>query len=372
MRRRTISPRAGWQSRVEKIGLTYHTANGVPYWDESVCYEFSAREVDELEAATNTLQELFMQAGEKIIREKWLAKLAIPKEYHGWVVNSWERDDPSVYGRFDLSYDGASPPKLLEYNADTPTSLLEASVAQWYWLEDVCPEKDQFNSIHERLIARWKEIAGGQTVYFSCINNSDEDLRTIEYLTNTAVQAGVDARGLFVEDIGWNGRAFVDLQTRPIGRIFKLYPWEWLVHERFGQNLLRDTSAWIEPPWKMLWSNKALLAILWEMFPGHPNLAAAYFSPEKLGTQYVKKPILSREGANVTYRSGSQVIETPGDYGEDGYVYQALCPLPCHDGNYAVIGSWIVHGEAAGMGIREDTQPITGNLSRFVPHYFVP
>jgi glutathionylspermidine synthase len=36
-----------------------------------------------------------------------------------------------LYGRFDLAYRGDGPPKLLEYNADTPTALFEAAVVQW-------------------------------------------------------------------------------------------------------------------------------------------------------------------------------------------------------------------------------------------------
>lgn len=74
------------------------------------------------------------------------------------IVWSWNEEPPAIYGRFDLAYDGIHPPKLLEYNADTPTALLEASVVQWYWLQDVFPKDDQFNSIHEHLVAKWKEL----------------------------------------------------------------------------------------------------------------------------------------------------------------------------------------------------------------------
>jgi glutathionylspermidine synthase len=35
-----------------------------------------------------------------------------------------------------------------------------------------------------------------------------------------------------------------------------------------------------------------------------------------------------------------------------------------------VIGSWIVGEEPAGIGMREDSTPITKNTSRFVPHHF--
>jgi glutathionylspermidine synthase len=68
------------------------------------------------------------------------------------IREAWAAQPPSLYGRFDLAWSGTGPPKLLEYNADTPTSLVEAAVAQWYWLEQVHPGGDQFNSLHERLV----------------------------------------------------------------------------------------------------------------------------------------------------------------------------------------------------------------------------
>jgi glutathionylspermidine synthase len=62
--------------------------------------------------------------------------------------------------------------------------------------------------------------------------------------------------------------------------------------------------------------------------------------------------------------------ETDGGYGEEGHIYQAPAALPEFDGNRPVFGVWMVDHEAAGLGIREDTCRITGNLSRFVPHFF--
>lgn len=370
MERIQIKPRANWQQRVEKIGLTFHTANGVPYWNEAAYYRFTRSEVDTLEAATNTLQELYVQAAQHVIDANLFDRLAIPHAFRDLIVESWDRDDPSLYGRFDLCFDGRTAPKLLEYNADTPTSLIEASVAQWYWLGDVLPGRDQFNSIHEKLVEAWKFIGAGRPMYFSCIRDEDEDRATVEYLMDTALQAGLSARFIHMEDIGWRKPHFYDLEERAMEDWFKLYPWEWMIHEDFGKYLLLRPVRAIEPPWKMLWSNKGLLPILWELFPDHPNLLPAFDSPESLGERYAAKPLLSREGANVTLRAGSEQIETGGEYGEEGFVYQALAELPVFDGNHAVIGSWIVGGEAAGIGVREDDTPVTGNLSRFVPHYF--
>lgn len=372
MRRHVCQPRPAWREKVEEIGLTFHSHDNGPYWDESACYELTAGEVDELEAAAHTLHHLCIEAAEAVIEHEWWTRLGIPALAAPAIRRSWERDDFSLYGRFDLSYDGASPPKLLEYNADTPTALIEASVAQWFWLQDARPEADQFNSLHERLIEAWRRWAG-TTIHFSSIKEHPEDEQTVLYLRDTCAQAGVTTKPVFIEDIGWDARqrTFVDLDGARITHCFKLYPWEWLWHEEFGPHLAGEPVQFIEPAWKMLLSNKGLLPVLWELFPDHPNLLPAYEDAAPLGSRYVRKPRLSREGSNIAWVEGGVAVEeTPGDYGEEGFVFQATADVPDFEGNHPIFGVWIVDHEPAGLGIREDTRRITGNLSRFVPHYF--
>jgi glutathionylspermidine synthase len=365
-----MRPRPDWQAKVEALGLNYHSTSTELYWDEGVGYRFTAAEVDCLEAATNELHRLCIEAAGHVIERKLYERFGIGERYILLIENSWEREDLSLHGRFDLHYDGTGQPKMYEYNADTPTSLLEASVVQWYWLEEVLPKADQFNSIHEKLIARWRE--GGVTgmVHFACAGNHAEDAANTQYMQDVASQAGLQTRFLTMAEIGWDGHHFVDMERRRIETLFKLYPWEWMLDENFGQYLPGEPWRVVEPAWKMILSSKAILPVLWELFPGHPNLLPAFFSPEPLGDQYVRKPLRGREGANVLLRMAGQEFETEGNYGDTGFVYQQVCLPPCIDGRYPVIGSWIARDEAAGMGIRESDQPITRNTSRFVPHWF--
>jgi glutathionylspermidine synthase len=372
MRRHTRQPRTNWRDQVAAVGLTYHSHDTGPYWDESACYEFTAAEVDTLEAAAHELHYRCIDAAAAVIENNWWPQLGIPAVAVPAILRSWERDDFSLYGRFDLAYDGQSAPKLLEYNADTPTALIEAAVVQWFWLQDTHPDADQFNSIHERLIEAWKRFAG-QTLHFSSIQEHPEDEQTVLYLRDTAEQAGVRTKAVFIEDIGWDAgqEMFVDLDGQRLEHCFKLYPWEWLWHEEFATHLAGDPTRFIEPTWKMLLSNKGLLPVLWELFPDHPNLLPAYDDAAPLGGRYVRKPKLSREGSNIAwFEGGVAVEETGGDYGAEGHVYQAPASLPDFDGQHPICGVWVVDHEPAGLGIREDTQRITGNLSRFVPHYF--
>jgi glutathionylspermidine synthase len=372
MRRVSITPRAEWQQRVESVGLAFHTGQA-PYWNEAACYEFTLEQAELIEHATNELHEMCLRAVQHVIDERRFAELAIPAEAVPLIVESWDNDRPSIYGRFDLSYDGSGPPKLLEYNADTPTSLLEAAVVQWHWLQDVAPELDQFNSIHERLIAGWRALRPYLPVllHFTAVDDVEDGL-TITYLRETAEQAGIETVALPVDMIGWNGRHFVGENDEPIAGLFKLYPWEWMVAEEFSAHISHAGTLFIEPAWKMILSNKGILPILWELNDGHPNLLEAYREPtdEMRRWGYTRKPLLSREGANIMMFGGElgTSIETGGDYGEEGYVYQRTATLPGFDGNYPVIGSWVIAGSSAGIGIREGDGPITTNTSRFVPH----
>jgi glutathionylspermidine synthase len=373
VRREPLRARPNWRTRCEEAGFRYHSMGGT-YWDETVCYAFTAAQIDKLEAVTAQLHQLCLAAAEHVVRERRFAEFAIPEPLQELVAESWLSREPTLYGRFDFSWSGTGEPKLLEYNADTPTALLEASVVQWHWLEDTRPDADQFNSLHEKLIERWRAIRsaapGNTTLHLTCAKDSDEDLGNVDYLRDCALQADWHAKQLFIDELGWDGHRFVDLEEEPVKLLFKLYPWEWLARESFGAHLAARPARLIEPAWKMLLSNKALLVVLWELNYGHPNLLPAYFDERRFAGQYAKKPLLAREGANVTLQRGLTRLHQAGEYGAEGFVYQGLAPLPQFDGRYPVIGSWIVGDEPAGIGIREDDSPITKNSSHFIPHYF--
>lgn len=373
MKRISIAPRNNWTNIVESQGLLYHTTSDGIYWNESAYYSFSMAEIERIEAATNRLQEMCLAAGQYIIDRNLFRAIGIGPAAEQLIRATWEQEPPAIYGRFDLAYDGNGI-KLLEYNADTPTSLVEASVVQWYWLQDQFGHCDQFNSIHDRLVAKWQDIDNyirHTPIHFASLANP-EDSMTIAYLAETAKQAGMDVNCISINDIGHDQKTghFVDLDNQRITTLFKLYPWENLMQDSFGQHIAASQTFFIEPAWKMLWSNKALLAILWQLYPNDELLLPAYFDSAAFGSDqsFVRKPFISREGANVTImQNGSAVAETDGVYGAH-FVYQGLATLPKFDHRYPVIGSWVIDGESAGIGIREDVSLITGNTSQFVPH----
>jgi glutathionylspermidine synthase len=285
------------------------------------------------------------------------------------ILKSWNDDEYEVYGRFDLSWGADGSLKMLEYNADTPTSLLEAAVIQWQWLEDVFPNADQFNSIHERLIKAWQRTRIGGVTHFTCTEHSSEDVVTTCYMEDAASQAGLKTKFVAIEDIGLSDDGeFADLDNWRIATCFKLYPWEWLLADKFGKAIEPSGIRFVEPAWKMILSNKAILPLLREMFPDSPHLLPSKFG-DRPEDGWVRKPFLGREGANV--RIGT-APETPGEYGGNYILQQYHETARFSDGKGQVtpiIGSWVIAGESAGIGIRED-EGVTTNLARFVPHYF--
>lgn len=368
IRLETRAPRPGWQERVEAAGLIWHGAGSEPYWTEDRNLVFTLEAAEVLEDAANELHALCLHACGEIVRRGWWERLAIPEAAIGMVQTSWLVGDPALYGRFDLAWDGSGTPKLLEYNADTPTSLLEAAVIQWQWLEDVAPESDQLNSLHEALVERWKTFAE-PSVHFACVWDNLEDRQTIAYLAETAEQAGKSVELLDMSEIGFSEQGrFTDPDERPIERLFKLYPWEWMAEEPFFAEIGQERARFTEPAWKMMLSNKAILPILWELNPGHPLLLPAFDSRDALGQveRWVEKPFFGREGSGVSVHSRGP-YHSPAESGGQT-VYQQHAPLFQAGGQHVVWGLWMVGDECRGLSARGDTHPVTGNLSRFLPH----
>jgi glutathionylspermidine synthase len=296
----------------------------------------------------------------------------------GDIEKSWHNQDFHLYGRFDISYDGKGFPKLLEYNADTPTSIIESSGVQEEWCKDHNFINGQFNNLHENFVKRWKEwknINPGKTLHLACDSRSQEEWCNLECLKGYAIEAGIEASFLNLEEIIWNAEVnkFKDSLGNNIDTLFKLYPWESLVKDPFYPYISQAKLNVLEPMWKMLLSTKAILPLLWEKYPNHPNLLASYFCEEdmkKHNINYVKKPLYSREGENIEIYDGSEMVETQiGRYGIEGFVYQERKDVVCFDNRYSMIGLWVIGNKTSGIGIREDVSLITKDTSWFIPHY---
>lgn len=371
MERVFVAPRPGYREKIEALGFDFHG----DYWREEACYRLSSNEVEMLETATAEAYRMYCDAVEYILNDQpeFMERiLQLPPEICERIRRSWDEDELSLYGRFDFLVDKSGVPRILEFNADTPTSLLEASVIQWQWKEDLFPASDQYNGIHEGLVQSWKDMfPAGSEIHFAGALDDHEDTGTLQYLASTAMEAGFSTRVLDMNSLDLRDGCFYDPSGEQVKRCFKLYPWEWMVDES-ADGCLADVQ-WVEPVWKLLMSNKAILKVLSDLFPDSPYVLPCYLSRPESGL-FCKKPVYSREGHNVSvleirnWEERVRLAETEGDYNKGAYVYQEYVEPTAYSGRYPVIGSWIVGGEPAGIGIRENRTEITGNLSEFVPH----
>ena len=392
MWRHRARPRPDWERIVTEQGLIFPTTDkpdgtSVPYWNEAAWYELTMDEVEMLEAATEELWAMCVDAAGHMAATMTDQRLGLPPGTLGLVRESIARKDPAVYARFDLAYGADGSVKMLEVNGDTPTGLVETGVAQWRWVEDVMSDVDQWNSVHDRLVNCWRRLLnfgalGDGRVHFlydlgdEGSYDGGEMEMTVHYLMDCAIQAGVTALAQPIAEVGWNpdAREFRDVHDQPIRTAFKLYPWEQMLGEDFGRLIVDHAEAkpvrWFEPPWKVLLSTKAILPVLWERNPGHRLLLPAYFDGPGDLTEWVAKPLHGREGDNIRIHLDDMLedVVMPGGYGAEGWVYQGYTDLPSYEGNRVVLGSWIVDGEAAGMLVRESDGMVTDYFSRVAPH----
>ena len=355
------------------------STNGRNYFSDDVYYEFTEEQVETLYEATAELHAMSLDYVADTIKKGDYQGLGLNQDMISVIEATYNNSkDKSLYGRFDFALDSdSSSIKLLEYNADTPTSLYESSIIQWEWKEHYFKEADQYNSIHEELIERWKAFPNN--MYFTAHDEAGkEDWITLYYLLDTYLASGNKTGSCInIKDLGVNSGLFVDMSDNIIDNIFKLYPWEFMQEEQFIKHT-SDTN-FIEPAWKILLSNKSLLPQLWERHNNHPLLLESHFEKDVNSSflkDFIKKPIFSREGANVSSTnskdSRNKDYEKFSDpmYDASGYILQKDAMIKTQDGMTPVIGSWVIGDEPCGISIREDVG-FTKNTSTFVPHIFI-
>ncbi len=391
MKRILTEERDNKQTRLDEVGFGYEGA----MWNEDRYYEFTAPEVDEIEAATISLYDHLHLTIDQVVKdETYMTRMGIPPAYQRMARESWEREDPSVALRFDLARNTRGEIKLIEVNGDTPTTLIETALIQWFWLVDKFPDlanlplPGQFNSLYENLKSAWGKIAEripqDDWMAFSAHSASMEEYATCEFHRDLATQTGMVTG--FV-DLAPNRSQFMyspseDVFHEPGGNKinywYKLYPWEWMWNEEFGEHLARlgPEMGIVEPAWKIIASNKAILAKMYDLDPSHPNLVPTFnLKSERLQNMFVKKPVWGREGTGIELVRDGKIIttdtQTPDPMAAKvDPVYQALIEVHQEDGWYTQFGSWIADHVPSGMIIRESQTPIITGNSPIVPHLY--
>lgn len=374
---------------LESIGFSWHTdKDGSNYLeDEIIC--ISENEANAFYEASNELYDMFVAAAQKVIDENRFDELDIPFNLIDAIKMSWENDVHwHLYSRFDFAGGlDEKPIKLLEFNADTPTTLFETAILQWALLrQNDMNESSQFNSLYESLMDNFKrlitlddsvdsfdEYYEGWKILFSSIAANSEDELTTRLLEHIAKEAGFNTNFSFIDEIEFSPEGIFK-EGINYEYLFKLIPWENIAIEEgelamlLTQIIKNQKAIILNPAYTLLFQSKGILKILWELYPNHPLLLETSDKPLK-GKKCVKKPMFGREGANVSIldENGDVIQENGGEYSNNKFIYQEFTELNSKDENYYQAGVFFAY-EACGLGFRKGSL-IMDNFAKFVAHY---
>lgn len=376
---------------LEEIGFYWHTdIDNSDYIADSMV-EITEAEAQAYYNAANEIYDMFVEAGEHVIKNNLFHELGIPFNLVEAIKLSWESDVHwHLYGRFDFAggVDG-QPIKLLEFNADTPTAVFETAVIQWALARhNGLDTAMQFNNLYEALKSNFKRVVTlmedpeefglryeGWRLLFSSVRGVKEEENTVKFLQQVAHEAGWTTGFTYMDEVGFDrNHGVFDEDKEPYEFWFKLYPWEEIA---YGEPALLDdltamlknqTSIFLNPAYAAMFHSKGMLKILKELFPDSPYLLDASFEPIK-GKSYVEKKCFSREGENVRIfdSNGNLTHENGGNYANSKSVYQEFVQLPKDgEGAYYQAGVFFAY-EGAGVGFRKGGA-ILDNMSKFVGH----
>ncbi|WP_273404207.1 glutathionylspermidine synthase family protein [Campylobacter avium] len=374
---------------LESIGFSWHTdKDGSNYLeDEIIC--ISENEANAFYEASNELYDMFVAAAQKVIDENRFDELDIPFNLIDAIKMSWENDVHwHLYSRFDFAGGlDEKPIKLLEFNADTPTTLFETAILQWALLrQNDMNESSQFNSLYESLMDNFKrlitlddsvdsfdEYYEGWKILFSSIAANSEDELTTRLLEHIAKEAGFNTNFSFIDEIEFSPEGIFK-EGINYEYLFKLIPWENIAIEEgelamlLTQIIKNQKAIILNPAYTLLFQSKGILKILWELYPNHPLLLETSDKPLK-GKKCVKKPMFGREGANVSIldENGDVIQENGGEYSNNKFIYQEFTELNSKGENYYQAGVFFAY-EACGLGFRKGSL-IMDNFAKFVAHY---
>ncbi|WP_139453475.1 glutathionylspermidine synthase family protein [Campylobacter armoricus] len=376
------------KSYLEQMGFSWHTDNdGSDYLDSNlVCVK--ENEANAYYEAVNELYDMFVTAAQEVIDNNRFDELGIPFNLVDAIKMSWENDVHwHLYGRFDLAggLDG-KPIKLIEFNADTPTSLFESAILQWAILkQNNLDESSQFNNIYEALkdnfkrlitleedVSEFEKYYEGWKILFSSIAGSDEDTITTKLLAHIAREAGFESEFSYIDEVEFSPDGIFKNEIN-FEYFFKLIPWESIAIEEgelamlLTQIMQNQKAIILNPAYTLLFQSKGIMKVLWELYPNHPLLLETSDEP-LIGKKCVKKPVFGREGANVSIieANGDVSFKTNGDYQNNRFVYQEFTEFNQDENDYYQAGVFFAY-EGCGLGFRKGGL-VLDNYSKFVGH----
>ncbi|QFR33977.1 glutathionylspermidine synthase family protein [Ancylobacter sp. TS-1] len=354
------------------------------YWGLDHYYEVEGEAIERI--LVPAVEELWAMCtdfvGTAVADEEILTSLGIPSLAWDTVRESWERSDPVLFSRFDLSFDGRSAPKLHECNIDVVGLVYETAMFQKAWLTY---QKDhasidaaalQFADL-EGATVRAVSRMGTRPIRLSSLDGDPYDALWQYALFRILDGAGIDCDRRNYASV----EAFLSalMADGAEARVIKGFRWDRLLEDTTLSSRIAALGPRIASPmWSLVLSSKGSLAWLWRFNRGHRNLLATFFEPAPLADAdgFVSKPLFSILGQGIALcdrRQPSRNLVTQGPAGSCARVFQDLhyLPRPAGEGRgpWASTGAWVVDGKAVAIGMTECDSPVITDLGmRYLPH----
>lgn len=356
----------------------------------------------ELIRATNEVHLMYLHATDKVLKDdNLLARFDIPKVLWPRLRLSWQnRRYQTITGRLDFCLDERGL-KVYEYNADSASCHAEAGdiMTRWAQQAGVNQGENPGDGLRNALADCWQHSEASKLVHILQDHDNEEDYHSL-FMATALAQAGFRAKIIHgTEGLYWDNRGrLLDDDNNLVQTVWKTWAWETMIEQlrqetrgdetappirtgyagdkvRLIDVLLRPEVLVYEPLWTAIPSNKAILPVLWSLFPNHRYLLEASFSPtENLKLEgYAKKPISGRRGDNVTLiGEGKTLGETNGKFGAQENIYQQLWCLPQVDDQYVQICTFTVGGHYGGSCLRSDPSRVIVGDSDMQPLRVLP
>jgi glutathionylspermidine amidase/synthetase len=352
----------------------------------------------QLKRATNELHYLFLQATNHVLQnDDLLRQFNIPEPIWHKIKRSWEnRRHETITGRFDFTVSERGI-KVYEYNADSSSCYFESGRLQSEWAQFVgCRVgKCSGEALFEKLVATWKDSEVQGVLHIMQDDDKEESYHAL-FMQAAMEKAGITTKIIKgVRGLSWKGESVVDDCGVPINWVWKTWAWETALDQirqqlvegasgvpldtgkspRLVDVLLREQVLVFEPLWTLITSNKAILPVLWSLYPDHPFLLNSGFELTKplVKGGYVTKPIVGRRGENISIvdHNESIVKEVGGQFGDRDKIYQELAPLPNVCGMNVQVCTFSVGGSYGGACVRVDPSPVITGESDLYPLRFM-
>ncbi|HHT0548466.1 TPA: bifunctional glutathionylspermidine amidase/synthase [Klebsiella michiganensis] len=391
--------RGNWLNEKDSLQKAYVEANGhVINKDPYQYFTITESAEQELIKATNELHLMYLHATDKVMKDdSLLALFDIPKILWPRLRLSWQRRrHHMITGRMDFCMDERGL-KVYEYNADSASCHTEGGVILEQWLKQgyYGTGHNPGENLLDELAGAWKHSRARPFVHIMQDKDLEENYHA-QFIQRSLTQAGFESKILFgLDELRWDAAGqLIDADGRLVNCVWKTWAWETAIEQvrevsadeyaavpirtghpnnevRLIDVLLRPEVLVFEPLWTVIPGNKAILPVLWSLFPNHRYLLDTDFvvNEQLAESGYAVKPISGRCGNNIDLIGPQDEVldKTSGQFFDRKNIYQQLWCLPKVDGKYIQVCTFTVGGNYGGTCLRGDDSLVVKKESDIEP-----